>query len=167
MASWKNIEVAEPDLAARARACLTATTNAVLATLRRDGSPRLSGIDPLLLDGELYFGSMSAARKGADLRRDPRMALHSVPWESRPTAEGESAPSADAKVTGWAALVTDAAEIRRISGHQGETTGFEAPAESDLFRIDVRELVVTAVEDDQLVVDRWSADAGRLVTRRS
>lgn len=165
--SWSNIEASEPDLAARAQACFAATTNAILGTIRRDGTPRLSGIDPLLYGGELYVGSMPRARKGADLRRDPRVALHSVPWESRLVTEGQPATAGDAKLTGRAVLVTDAAEIRRVMGHHNETTGFEAPQESDLFRLDVEELVCISVEDDQLVVDRWSVSDGRRTTRRS
>jgi Pyridoxamine 5'-phosphate oxidase len=167
MSSWEAVEAAEPELAARARACLTATTNAVLATLKRDGSPRLSGIDPLLFGGELYLGSMADARKGGDLRRDPRLALHSIPWESRRTADGEPSPAADVKLAGRAVLVTDPAEVSRVMGHHEEATGHEAPDASDLFRIDVQELVLISVEDDELVVDHWSADSGRTITRRS
>jgi hypothetical protein len=167
MSAWGEIESAEPALAARARACFTATRNAVLGTVRRDGSPRLSGIDPFLFDGEMWIGSMGRARKGADLRRDPRMALHCVPWESRLVAEGEPAPAGDAKLTGRAQLVSDRATIQRVTGHTNETTGFEAPDDSDFFRIDVQELVLISVEDDQLVIDRWTADGGREVTRRA
>ncbi len=47
-----------------------------IATLRADGSPRISGIECEFADGELRFGSMARARKGVDLRRDPRFALH-------------------------------------------------------------------------------------------
>ncbi len=167
MTSWSDVEAAEPDLAARALACLTATTNAVLGTLRRDGTPRLSGIDPLLFGGELYLGSMPGARKGTDLRRDPRLALHSVPWESRRVADDVAPVAADAKLTGHAVLVTDTAEIGRVMGHHQDTTGLEAPTESDLFRIDIQELVCISVEDDQLVVDRWTVGAGRRTIRRT
>lgn len=167
MTSWNDVEAAEPELASRARTCITATTNAVLATLRKDGSPRLSGIDPLLFGGDLYIGSMPGARKGADLRRDPRFALHSVPWESRKTAEDATAVAADAKVAGRAVLVTDVDELRRVMGHHEENTGYEAPPESDLFRMDIEELVVISVDGEELVVDQWSSAAGRRVTRRT
>ncbi len=167
MTSWSDIEASDPELAERARACFTASTNAVLGTLRRDGSPRLSGIDPMLFDGELYIGSMPRARKGADLRRDPRAALHSIPWESRAVTEGQPLMAGDAKVSGRAVLVTDAAEIRRVMGDHQAATGFEAPPESDLFRFDIEELVCISVQNDQLVVDRWSVDVGRQTTRRT
>ena len=85
-----------------------ATTNCVLATIRADGSPRISGIDPFFRDGQLWIGSMPDSRKGADLRRDPRMALHGIPWESRKVKEGATDPGdGDVKVTGRAVELAD------------------------------------------------------------
>ena len=83
MASFADVERVEPDLAVRARAILSSTTNAVLGTIRRDGSPRLSGADPYFHAGQLRIWSMPRARKGHDVRRDPRVAPHSIPWDSR------------------------------------------------------------------------------------
>ncbi|MCB1037956.1 MAG: hypothetical protein KDA94_00250, partial [Acidimicrobiales bacterium] len=71
MTTWSDFRAAAPDLEARAKAILTSTTNCVLGTVRADGSPRLSGIDPFFVDGELHLGSMPDARKADDLRRDP------------------------------------------------------------------------------------------------
>jgi len=50
-----------------------------IATLRRDGSPRISGTEYRFTEGELWFGSMHGAMKALDLRRDPRFALQSAP----------------------------------------------------------------------------------------
>ena len=80
MASWSEIEKAAPALAERARAALDPAAGArrhkTIATLRADGSPRISGIECWFADGELVFGSMPGSLKSADLRRDPRFALH-------------------------------------------------------------------------------------------
>src|SRR5262249_27655749 len=76
MAAWKDVQQAEPEFAARARQLFEAGRHKTIATLRADGSPRISGIECEFADGELRFGSMPGARKGADLRRDPRFALH-------------------------------------------------------------------------------------------
>jgi len=76
MAAWKDVQQAEPEFAARARRLFEAGRHKTIATLRADGSPRISGIECEFADGELRFGSMPGARKGADLRRDPRFALH-------------------------------------------------------------------------------------------
>ena len=166
MTTWKQFNASEPELAARALAILTSTTNGVLGTIRRDGTPRLSGIDPFIAHGELWIGSMPGARKGADLKRDPRMALHGIPWESRKVRDGAAEPGeGDAKLTGRAVLAS--AEEKRAAF--AAERGFEPPDTdpSDVFRIDLATVVVVSVTDDQLVIDRWSAADGRQTVRRS
>ena len=66
MPSWRAIEEAEPEFAGRVRALFDAGRHKTIATLRADGSPRISGIECEFADGELRFGSMTDARKGAD-----------------------------------------------------------------------------------------------------
>src|SRR5690349_17347304 len=78
MTAWQDVERAEPEFAQRVRTLFDAHRHKTIATLRADGSPRISGIEAVFEDGELVFGSMPNARKGADLRRDPRFALHSA-----------------------------------------------------------------------------------------
>ena len=51
---------------------------AMLGTLRRDGSPRISPIEPCIAEGQLLIGAMAWSGKAGDLRRDPRYTLHSV-----------------------------------------------------------------------------------------
>ena len=77
MPSWRYVVEAEPEFAGRVRALFEAGRHKTIATLRADGSPRISGIEcEFTDDGELQFGSMTGARKGIDLHRDPRFALH-------------------------------------------------------------------------------------------
>jgi hypothetical protein len=78
MTAWQDVEQAAPEFARRVRTLFDAHRHKTLATVRADGSPRISGIETVFEDGELVFGSMPGARKGADLRRDPRFALHSA-----------------------------------------------------------------------------------------
>ncbi|MBX3284988.1 MAG: pyridoxamine 5'-phosphate oxidase family protein [Acidimicrobiales bacterium] len=158
----------EPELAGRALTILTSTTNAVLATIRADGSPRVSGIDPFVVGRHLCFGSMDGARKAQDLERDPRMALHAIPWESRRTKEGTANPGdADAKLTGRAVAVTDPDDQAEVLRWFKEERGFEPPPGGDLFRIDIASLVVVSVDGDELVVDRWTEADGRRTFRRT
>ena len=96
--------------AQRARALFDAHQHKTIATLRSDGSPRISGIEAAFEDGELVFGSMPNARKGADLRRDPRFALHSATVD--PVEGSEAQWPGEAKISGRAiasAATTDAA----------------------------------------------------------
>ncbi len=169
MTSWTDFETAEPELAARARGIISATTNCVLATIRADGSPRISGIDPFFRDGELWLGSMPNSRKGADLARDPRIALHGIPWESRKVKEGADDPGdGDVKLTGRAVLLGDDEESARILSEYFADIGVDEPADGgDLYTIDLDTVVVISVADDQLVIDRWSAADGRKVVRRT
>ena len=163
MASWQDLRDAAPDLAQRAEAAFTATTNAVLATIRKDGSPRVSGIDPMFFDDDLWLGSMPNARKADDLLRDPRMALHCVPWESRPKdAEGTSAAgNVDAKLAGRAIDITDEATIQRVMGRHFEEIGQDAPTEGNLFRIDVERVTTVHVQDEKyLVIESWTPSGG-------
>ena len=141
MASWSEVEAQAPELAARARALLDARKHKTLATLRRDGSPRISGSEAEFADGELQFGSMANAVKALDLRRDPRFAMHSG-------SEDPPDWKADAKVAGLAREV-------------------DTERRSHLFRADIRELVVVYLGDpaDHIVIESWHE--GRGVTRRT
>ena len=168
MASFADVENVEPELAARVRAILSSTINAVLGTIRRDGTPRLSGADAYFHNGELRIWSMPRARKGQDLRRDPRVAVHSIPWDSRKLREGATdVGQADAKVSGTAVLASDAGELSAFRTWLKGERGFEPPDDWDLFTIDIDALTVISVDNGQLVVDRWSATDGRQTTRRA
>src|SRR5258708_10812311 len=111
MPAWKAIEQAEPEFAERVRRLFDAGRHKTIATLRADGSPRVSGIECEFTDGDLRFGSMTGARKGADLTRDPRFALHGPTFH--PEEGKEHDWPGEAKIAGRAipagAVTTDAA----------------------------------------------------------
>lgn len=152
MATWKDVEQSAPEFAARVRTLFDATKHKTIATLRADGAPRISGIETEFTDaGELTFGSMPGARKGADLLRDPRFALHSTapdPPEGNPAAW-----AGDAKVSGRAV---------RIGDVDGEATG-------DLFRADLDSVVITGLnaEATLLVIQTWTPSGGLHTVERT
>jgi hypothetical protein len=158
MASWEEIETAAPELAARSRASFDAHKHKVLATLRRDGSPRISGIEASFADGQLWLGMMPGSRKALDLRRDPRLALHSA---SVDPPEDPSGWAGDAKLSGRAVEVDDPAMLERMGA--GEEAG-----EAHLFRVDVAELVHIRVGEpaDHLVIGLWQEGRGLRIMRR-
>jgi hypothetical protein len=164
MANWRVIEEAAPELAARARAAFDAHRHKVLATLRRDGSPRVSGIETTFEDGELWLGMMPGSRKALDLRRDPRLALHSA---SVDPPDDPTTWSGDAKLAGRAVEVDDPALLRRRAGAGEEADGGDAER-AHLFRVDITELVHTRVGDpaDHLVIDLWREGQGLRQMRR-
>jgi hypothetical protein len=98
--AWKAIEQAEPEFARRVRQRFDAGRHKTIATLRADGSPRISGIEAEFADGDLRFGSMTGARKLADLTRDPRFALHGPTFHSEDGKESEW--PGEAKIAGRA-----------------------------------------------------------------
>lgn len=145
MAAWSEIEKAEPAFAARVRGLFDAGRHKTIATLRADGSPRISGIECEFADGELKFGSMDGARKLADLRRDPRFALHGPTFH--PETGNEQNWPGEAKVAGRA----------RTAGPTGEG----APA-GQTFLADITEVVITHLDEaaTKLVIEWWTPEAG-------
>ena len=77
MTSWGDFKALEPEMAEWVERLFAFRRHKTLATLRADGSPRISGIECAFDEGNLHFGSMDSARKSADIHRDPRIALHS------------------------------------------------------------------------------------------
>jgi hypothetical protein len=76
--SWHDLESGAPEIARLGMDRINAAHVALLGTLRRDGSPRISPIEPYFVRGQLLVGAMAWSRKAADLLRDPRFVLHSV-----------------------------------------------------------------------------------------
>jgi hypothetical protein len=143
MTSWGDVQRDAPEFAARVRALFDAGVNKILATLRADGSPRVSGIEAQFTDGELTFGSMPDARKGADLRRDPRFAMHAPSPD--PPAD-HAAWAGDAKIAGRAVPVADVPDDQ----------------EGELYRADISEVVLTHLNESatRLVIETWRPDGG-------
>jgi hypothetical protein len=144
MTAWREVEQAVPEFARRVRELLDAHRHKTMATVRADGSPRISGIETQFEDGELVFGSMSHARKGADLRRDPRFALHGATIDP---VEGQEAQ--------WPGEV-------KIAGRAVPRGKVADGPDGDSFRADISDVVHTHLDDKAtlLVVEWWSPTHG-------
>lgn len=160
MAHWHEIEQAAPEFAAAVRARFDAYLHKTLATLRRDGSPRLSGTEATFFDGELWLGMMPGSMKARDLQRDPRLALHSVTVDV-------SMAAGDAKIAGRAVAVDDPGRLLRLSHDPPDSQITEAQreelaAQAHLFRIDIIEVVLTRIgaPADHLVIESWHPGRG-------
>jgi Pyridoxamine 5'-phosphate oxidase len=147
VAGWQEMVDAAPEFASVIRRHLDARQHKTIATIRRDGSPRISGIETFVADGQLWFGSMPDARKALDLRRDPRLALHSGSIDP-PEWPG------DAKLAGRAEEITDPARRLAIFRSHGSDP---PPPDSHLFRVDISEAVCVSLNDsgDRLVIQLW------------
>ncbi len=145
MARWEEFVAVDPEFAAHVRRCFAIRKHATVATLRRDGSPRISGTEvEFAEDGEVYLGMMPGSVKARDLRRDARLALHSPSLDPPEDISDASSWLGDAKLAGIAVEVSD-------------PTSTDEPHR---FRIDITELVVTTVEGDRLVIRSWHPDRG-------
>jgi hypothetical protein len=159
MASFADVASEEPEFAARVRAAFDAHAHKFLATLRADRSPRISGIEMQFVADEPWLAGMPGSVKFTDLRRDARFALHSGSNEP-------DAFDADAKLSGRATQVTDLDERGRYAAAAGvpaEHMGFE------LFRIDLDQVVLTALNDEKnaLVISSWRPGRGLTRTART
>ena len=156
MARWRDVVEEAPGFAAQVEQALRRNKHMTLATLRRDGSPRISGTEAQLRDGELWIGSMWQARKALDLQRDPRYALHG----------GSDDPpgwSGDAKVAGRAEEVVEDDRVRELNGEAA------ANGPSHLFRLDIEEasVVELAPGGKELVITVWTPRDGAREIRRA
>jgi hypothetical protein len=159
MATWGEVRAAAPELAATVQRAFDAHVHKVIATLRRDGSPRVSGTEAVFWDGEVWLGMMPDSVKARDLLRDPRLALHSA------TADPELA-GGDAKLSGRALEVVDDATLRAFVHRFEAEQGHEPPQPFHLFRVDVDQIVRTTVAGDRLVIESWrEGDGQRRVER--
>jgi hypothetical protein len=149
--TWQDVEEAEPEFARRVRALFDAHKHKTFATVRADGSPRISGIEAAFEDGQLVFGSMPNARKGVDLRRDPRFALHGGTDDPVEGAEAE-----------WPGEV-------KLSGRAIAAGPITEGPVGDSFHADIAEVVHTHLnaEATMLVIDWWTPEHGLRRVERS
>jgi Pyridoxamine 5'-phosphate oxidase len=139
VATWGEFEKAEPEFAARLKKLMTTRKHLTMATLRRDGSPRISGTEVQFSKGQLQIGSMPRAVKAMDLLRDPRVAIHG------PTHDPSQAGRwrGEAKIAGRAIAIPN-----KSAGH--------------FFRIDIGEAVITRLNSTHngLVIESWEPGRG-------
>ncbi|MDA0564063.1 pyridoxamine 5'-phosphate oxidase family protein [Streptomonospora sp. S1-112] len=154
-ATWGEFSRADPDFAEVVGAAFRAAKHHVLATLRKDGAPRVSGTEVDFRGDEMLFGSMPGARKARDLQRDPRFALHAMPGDT-------SMEPGDVKVSGLALEVRDTAELARVLAADEEVgEGVH------VFRLLLTDAVLTTVEGEELVVRTWRPSTGLREIRRA
>lgn len=149
MTTWTQFEQAAPAFAAKVRELFEAGRHKTFATLRADGSPRISGIECEIADGDLRFGSMTGSRKGTDLAHDPRFAIHSP--TSHPGDGKEREWPGEAKISGRA---------RQMGSLPGD--GADDQPDGTLFAADIGEVVITHLnpEATKLVIELWTPDRG-------
>ena len=152
---WIDLERQQPRLAEHGRVRLLQPGVVLIATIRRDGTPRVSPAEPYVLDGELWFGLMWHSTKVRDLLRDPRVLVHNI-VTGRDGAEGEF------KIRGIAVAVDDVEAQRRYAAAVARDLGWEPePGKFHLFRIDIEDITYVRydVESGDQHMTRWPTGA--------
>ena len=150
--NWGAVTEAVPELAAKVRTRFEAHGLAFLATVRKDGSPRISAIETLFGEGELWLGSMPGSLKANDLLRDPRFALHAASTD-------KMVSNGDAKLAGAAVHVEDEETFERYRKASGGAEGLSLGG-FHLFRVDVKEMSHLAPAGDHLDIEWWTESGG-------
>jgi hypothetical protein len=156
--TWAELETVAPEIAQLGKERLEQARVALLATLRKDGSPRISPVEPFLTQGHLLFGAMSWSSKTRDLLRDPRCVLHSA-------ITGPDSGEGELKLYGRAVEVAD--QIRN-----GCREGWwleQPPQAATVFALTIEQATFISwdLEHGQMTLRRWSPRRGVSETRRS
>ena len=150
VARWQEIAEEAPDLARRVRKVFDLRKHKSLATLRRDGSPRISGIEVEFSGGEIWLGMMPGSLKARDVQRDPRIGI--LAMSDDPPEDDPSAWLGDAK----------------LAGKTIEVVEHKSPQGGHRFRVDVTEVVHTGIGSpaDHLLIEAWHEGRGITQTKR-
>ena len=154
--TWADFQESEPGFAALVQERFESHRHAVMATLRRDGAPRFSGMEAPIRDRRLWL-AMDTSEKTEDLRRDARFSIHSAP-------DDEDLALGDARIEGRTVPALDSHVALFIKGHRFSIKDASAMA---LFTGDLTRVVLTRVEGATFLVESWTPDSGMGATRKS
>ena len=154
-ATWSEFEKADPDLAALVLARFESHRHGVLATLKADGSPRLSGMETPVRSGHLWLAMTPGSRKEADLARDPRFSLHSTP-------DSEDLRRGDARIDGAVSPADPDQQAEFIAGHRHR---IDDPSMMVLFTALITRAVLVRVAGGMFLIESWTPTEGRTTKR--
>ena len=151
--SWKEFEKRVPKMAALGFERLNRKVT-YLATLRKDGSPRLHPVTPFIGNGMLFMFTEPSSPKIRDLRRDGRYALHC----SVDRKEGE--PLIEFLVSGTAQVINDAIVRRQAAEEIAASPIVTNDYVMFEFRIE-NALLIEYDDDGKRTIQRWPLHAPR------
>jgi len=159
--NWTEFSQVAPDLAHRGRALFDRVGVLFTGTLRKDGSPRVSGCEFFFFEADLYLGMMWQSRKALDLLRDPRCYIQSAVTDKNVTG-GEF------KLHGRALEVSHSQTIERHGRALQEATGWRPEGPFHLFALDIESAAFMEYQQngDQLLIEWRPAAPPRERLRR-
>jgi len=149
--SWRDLELDAPEIARLGMDRLNAARVALLGTLRRDGSPRISPIEPYFVGGQLLVGTMTWSWKAADLLRDPRFVLHSA-------VTGPDSGEGELKLHGSAATASE--DLRCATADAWWSA--QTPDKAIVFSLHIEHaaFIEWDIEHGLMTIHRWSPEGG-------
>ena len=148
---WGEFTKAAPEIAKSAETLLDKTGVLILGSLRKDGSPRISPVEFVFVDGDLQLGMMPRSFKVLDLRRDPRCSIHSTVTD-RMSTDGEF------KAHGRAVDIQDPKIRKRYGETLYEKIGWNPEGmDFGLFSIELETAAFFSTEGEKRFVKRWRA----------
>ena len=163
MVPWRQLSEEAPHIAEVFLRRHAATGNlCLLATLRSDGYPRISPIEPRIFEGRLLIVGMPDTTKFRDLGRDPRFCLHTATIDPY-VGDG------DVKLWGNAENVQDTELHERFASHLLEEAGMDLRGQKfDPFYVaDLTGASSVEFKDGQLTITIWKPGAGERVVRKT
>lgn len=146
---WADVEAVAPRLAALGREKLVGPGVVLVGTIRRDGSPRISPVEPFLLDGELWLSMLWGSHKAADLARDPRVLVHNI-------VAGREGGDGEFKLRGRCRAEDDRGVQERYGDAVSAALGWRPdPGRVHLFSVDIGTIAYLSYDEpsgDQLTV---------------
>lgn len=156
MVDWKQLAEQAPSIAEVFVRRHRATGNlCLLATLRADGSPRISPMEPRIVAGRLVLVGMPNTWKFRDLERDARFELHTATVDPH-VGDG------DAKVWGRVRNVPDPGLHARFAQELFDESGFDLRNEvfDPFFVGDLDGASSVGFVNGQLTITTWTPGQG-------
>lgn len=162
MISWSEFATCAPRIAATFARRHAANANlCLLATLRSDGYPRISPIEPRLFEDRLWIVGMPATTKFKDLARDPRFCLHTATTATLPV-EG------DAKLWGRVRDVRDTDQQQRFAEYLFAEIGLDLRGQAfeHFYAADLTGASTVETSDGHLDITIWKPSEPERVVRK-
>jgi predicted pyridoxine 5'-phosphate oxidase superfamily flavin-nucleotide-binding protein len=148
--TWKELEQAAPQIAARGRELIERFQFVLVGTLTKDGSPRITPVEAYIVDDHLLVNMIPGSLKARDLLRDPRVYVHA------PVTAKEGSP--EFKLAGRAAVLEDDALRRKLDDLFWEMIEWRPAPDSHYFELLAERAAWVTYDDGQHSI-RWQAGA--------
>lgn len=158
---WREFQQSVLQLARLAQQRFQQTGVALLGTICRDGTPRISPIEPVIVQDHLLLGMLWRSTKALDLLRDPRCVIHSAITSLAGTED-------EVKLRGRAVEIQDRDQWERYHQAFSQRWGARTPQRFHIFWVSIERAACISYDTDigDMIVRLWDAQRGLRETRR-